>query len=86
MVGFLELYGFYLLYFVLFIDYNDDEDYYANITNLWHILLYFPFKVIVLFVDKIIGRPGRGGFYQFFYASRKSIRFSRGFLLHFVLL
>ena len=34
MVSILELYGFFLLFSVLFIDYNDDADYYIDIKNL----------------------------------------------------
>jgi len=34
MVGILEVYGFFMLFFVLFVDYSDDADYYPNIRNL----------------------------------------------------
>jgi hypothetical protein len=34
MVGILELYGFFMLLFVLFIDHSDDADYYPNIKYL----------------------------------------------------
>ena len=34
MVGILELYGFFMLFFVLFVDHSNDADYYPNIRDL----------------------------------------------------
>jgi hypothetical protein len=32
-VGILEIYGFFLLFFVLFVNHSDDADYYPNIKD-----------------------------------------------------
>jgi len=34
MVGILELYGFFMLFFVLFVDHSDDADYYPGIKKI----------------------------------------------------
>ena len=34
MIGILEIYGFFLLFSVLFIDYSNDADYFPNIKDL----------------------------------------------------